>query len=63
MTEPKFGKCQCCGTETQLFNAPSRFGEETWACDECWNPDGDKHGLQAGEWVMIAGLDAYGEPE
>jgi hypothetical protein len=44
MTKSKVGRCQCCGFVAQLFNAPSRFGEETWACDECWNPDGDKCG-------------------
>jgi hypothetical protein len=34
----KVGACQCCSTVTHLICGPSRFGEETWACDECWNP-------------------------
>jgi hypothetical protein len=33
------GPCQCCGNVTPLICGPSRFGEETWACVECWNPD------------------------
>lgn len=39
MTETKIGPCQCCSTITRLFSGASRFGDETWACDECWRPD------------------------
>lgn len=35
----KTAPCQCCGEVAKLICGPSRFGEETWACDECWNPD------------------------
>ena len=32
------GACQLCGQISDLKCGPSRFGHETWACDECWNP-------------------------
>jgi hypothetical protein len=28
--------CQCCSQVRPLRCGPSRFGEQTWACDECW---------------------------
>ena len=39
--------CQCCGETADLKCGPSRFGAETWACAECWEPsitrpDGDE---------------------
>ena len=32
------GPCQCCGETADLKCGPSRFGAETWACAECWEP-------------------------
>lgn len=54
MTETKIGPCQCCGEVTKLFCGPSRFGDETWACDECWNPVSDH------ERARDAALDSIG---
>lgn len=31
-------RCQCCGEQTELTCGESRFGPETWACSDCWNP-------------------------
>jgi hypothetical protein len=37
---PRFDfACQCCGTIAHLTVGPSRFGDETWACEDCWRPD------------------------
>ena len=30
------GPCQCCSTMAELSCGPSRFGDETWACVDCW---------------------------
>lgn len=30
--------CQLCGEVAPLTCGPSRFGPETLACDQCWNP-------------------------
>ncbi len=32
--------CQVCGEAAPLRCGPSRFGDQTWACERCWNPDG-----------------------
>lgn len=42
-TEPEpfndqVGICEVCGSVAPLFCGPSRFGEKTWACDDCWHP-------------------------
>ncbi len=34
------GPCQCCGETKDLKCGPSRFGAETWACADCWEPNG-----------------------
>lgn len=31
--------CQVCGEVADLTCGPSRFGDQTWACDSCWNPE------------------------
>jgi hypothetical protein len=36
----RHGLCQCCGETKDLKCGPSRFGAETWACADCWDPDG-----------------------
>lgn len=53
-TMDKPTKCQCCGEEAELTCGPSRFGEETWACSECWNPSEDH------EWDREEELDSIG---
>lgn len=32
--------CQVCGETSDLKCGPSRFGAETWACKDCWEPEG-----------------------
>jgi predicted RNA-binding Zn-ribbon protein involved in translation (DUF1610 family) len=32
--------CQVCGETADLKCGPSRFGAETWACKDCWEPEG-----------------------
>jgi hypothetical protein len=34
--EVRVAPCQCCSQVRPLRCGPSRFGKETWACDECW---------------------------
>lgn len=33
------GSCQVCGETANLKCGPSRFGNETWACKDCWQPE------------------------
>jgi hypothetical protein len=34
----RHGACQVCGEVADLKCGPSRFGAETWACSDCWEP-------------------------
>jgi hypothetical protein len=38
LTSTKRAACQCCSTVAELSCGPSRFGPETWACADCWEP-------------------------
>lgn len=35
----RHGACQVCGETADLKCGPSRFGNETWACKDCWQPE------------------------
>lgn len=35
---PSPDRCQVCGEPKELTCGPSRFGDKTWACKDCWEP-------------------------